>query len=1144
MSEPSIQELFNRIVALPPEEREDALRLLDVEHPAHAARIRRLLPFHQPLAEEPTLSSPGDFGAEVESYVGDEDDPPRALPEIAGFQIVEPLDHGGQSTVYLATQSNPKRRVAIKVMRSSILDARAQARFLAEAEVQGTIRHPAIVGVHACGVHDAKGRPLSWIAMELVPGARNIIEAARADRWDRRRRLEALATVADAIQAAHLRGVIHRDVKPGNVLVDQDGHVRVIDFGIARVIDSTESLARTREGEVLGTLKHIAPEQLDGSVVDARADVYALGTLAFELLHGRSPYGDLRSFAAFYAAIQRHEIDQPQARTRADRDLNAVLAKALARTPAARYESMAAFARDLRSLAAANRVDARPRGTLDELQRLAIRHPIPATLSVLLAVAVLIGIGIAVWLLDRADAFKDRQLLLLASVAIQQGDYELAERRIAEVEKPRWTPHIGHPDLSFPLELLRSQLERRHLESHQALEAFGNRYEAAIVNGSARQILAACGGHKLTLIGLPEHERARDLTLMTSQNTPFRGEVLRMSVDSTPSSRLTFATVDTTGSVMLFDASREELLDLETDVRTLSASKDVTPPTSEEDPSSGRHRGILITDRVLILGDSGGRLEIRPLIRTNDADARFDDFGDPITIRSGLDGFVTAIASSPESAFWIVGTSAGEVAMIPKMPISPSWYMPPLLEPRKVLPDLDHMITRVAMSPDGRHFAACGARHVVSGTLDDMAVTPGIDLQDSGAVWGLSFSPDNERLAITGRSGTVRLVRTSDWSTTAVIDETAGVTWSTAWHFDDVYVTTERSTNSPDPVGEGILILRKDARTLLESRPTRRHGGHGDANAELILADGDWYIEDQAGMLKLDFDGHLDRLSPESIECVSIRSRPDRTDVDTVMAVIITRDSGLLVVDGDGAVRLRAPREDITHHGESVHEIRVSSDGSLALWRNSISDIWGLDLRADAARPGVIRIEPRSGSPEDADRTAATGIFDWPDGDEGGLVVGTNDGRLLRITMDGGSMTPMSVWDPAQRDGFDPVDAPGWILAFVHDPITDTSYAGSQNGRVSKWNAERREPDWGVGRRRSMIRDIVPHPGSEFIVTLDSRGIIEVLDVDDGAPLVTLGPLPGTPDCLSLRDGVLTAHATDGSYLRWEPASGEDRVLP
>ncbi len=1142
MPEPSLQDRFQQIIALPPEDRDEALRRLSTTHPDQAETIRRLLPFHEPEPGDSSLTAPDDLGTEADAYVGGEDAPPRTLPEIPGFQIVEPLDHGGQSTVYLATQSNPKRRVAIKVMRSSILDARAQARFLAEAEVQGTIRHPAIVGVHACGVHDAKGRPLSWIAMELVPGARNIIEAARADRWDRRRRIEAIATVADAIHAAHLRGVIHRDVKPGNVLVDQDGHVRVIDFGIARVIDSTESHARTRDGEVLGTLKHMAPEQLDGSGVDARADVYALGTLTFELLHDRSPYGDIRSFGAIYAAIQRHEIEQPRARTRADRDLNAVLAKALARTPAERYESMAAFARDLRSLAASNRVDARPRRVLDELQRLALRHPVPATLSMLLFVAVLIGIGIAVWLLDRADALKDRQLLLLASVAIQQGDYELAQRRIAEVEKPRWTPHIGHPDLSFPLELLRSQLERRHLESHQALEAFGNRYEAAIVNGSARQILAACGGHNLTLIGLPEHESARDLTLMTSQNRPFRGEVFRMSVDSAPSSRLTFATVDTTGSVMLFDASRSELLD--TDIRTLAASVEIQGSEGEDDRSVAAYRGVLVTDRVLILGDSGGRLEIRPLIRTNGADTSFDDFGDPITIRSGLDGFVTAIASSPESAFWIVGTSAGEVAMIPKMPIFPSWYMPPLLESRKVLPDLGDMITRVAMSPDGRHFAACGARHVVSGTLDGMAVAPGIDLQDSGSVWGLSFSPNNERLAITGRSGTVRLVRTSDWSTTAVIDETAGVTWSTAWYYDDVYVTTERSTNSPDPVGEGILILRKDARRLLESRPTRRYGGHGDANAELILADGDWYIEDQAGMLKLEFEGHLDGLSPESIECVSIRSRPDRTDVDTVMAVIITRDSGLLVVDGDGAVRRRAPREDITHHGESVHEIRVSSDGSLALWRSSISDIWRLDLRADAARPGVIRIEPRSGSPEDADRIAATGIFDWPDGDEGGLVVGTNDGRLLRVTMDGGSMTPMSVWDPAQRDGFDPVDAPGWILAFVHDPITDTSYAGSQNGRVSKWNAERREPDWGVGRRRSMIRDIVPHPGGEFIVTLDSRGIIEVLDVDDGAPLVTLGPLPGTPDCLSLRDGVLTAHATDGSYLRWEPASGEDRVLP
>ncbi|MDA0975640.1 MAG: serine/threonine-protein kinase, partial [Planctomycetota bacterium] len=537
MADPNLQDRFNEIASLPIGDREAALQELAKSHPEFAAEIRRLLPFHQPLAEEPTLSSPGDFGAEVESYVGGEDDPPRALPEIAGFQIVEPLDHGGQSTVYLATQSNPKRRVAIKVMRSSILDARAQARFLAEAEVQGTIRHPAIVGVHACGVHDAKGRPLSWIAMELVPGARNIIEAARADRWDRRRRIEAIATVADAIHAAHLRGVIHRDVKPGNVLVDQDGHVRVIDFGIARVLDSTESHARTRDGEVLGTLKHMAPEQLDGSGVDARADVFALGTLAFELVHERSPYGNIRSFGAIYAAIQRHEIEQPRARTRADRDLNAVLGRALARLPGDRYESMAAFARDLRSLAASNRVDARPRGAIDELRRLAARHPVPALLSVLLAVAVMIGIGTSVWLLDRADAEQDRRTLWLASVAIQQGDYELAARRLAEVEAPNWMPTFGRTDLSFPIGLLRSQLVPRHLENHPKLVSFGNRYEAALVRGSARQILLACGGHHLTLVQLPDVEVVRNVQLKRSDKFPPMGESIRMSVDSTPSTR-------------------------------------------------------------------------------------------------------------------------------------------------------------------------------------------------------------------------------------------------------------------------------------------------------------------------------------------------------------------------------------------------------------------------------------------------------------------------------------------------------------------------------------------------------------------------------------------------------------------------------
>jgi WD40 repeat protein/tRNA A-37 threonylcarbamoyl transferase component Bud32 len=1138
MSEPSIQELFNRIVALPPEEREKALRLLDVEHPAHAARIRRLLPFHQPLAEEPTLSSPDDLGTEADAYVGDEDHS-RDLPEIPGFQIVEPLDHGGQSTVYLATQSNPRRRVAIKVMRSSILDARAQARFLAEAEVQGTIRHPAIVGVHACGVHDAKGRPLSWIAMELVPGARDIIKAARADRWDRRRRIEAIATVADAIHAAHLRGVIHRDVKPGNVLVGQDGQARIIDFGIARVIDSTEAFARTREGEVLGTLKYIAPEQLDGSGVDARADVYALGILAFELLHDRSPYGNLRSFAAFYAAIQRHEIEQPRARTRADRDLNAVLGKAFARLPGDRYESMAAFARDLRSLAASNRVDARPRGAIDELRRLAARHPLPALLSLLLAVAVMIGIGTSVWLLDRADAEQDRRTLWLASVAIQQGDYELAARRLAEVEAPKWMPTFGRADLSFPIGLLRSQLVPRHLENHPKLVSFGNRYEAALASGSARQILLACGGRNLTLVQLPDVEIVRDLLLKRPDTLPPMGELIRMSVDSTPSNRLTFATIDTCGDAMIFDADRSDLLD--GDLDTLTAFDMIESPSSDAEKSAARLRGVLVTDRVLALGDTGGRVIVRPFVRADDESGRVERLGDATEIQTGLQGVVTAIASTPGVPYWIVGTTAGDVALMLAQPLRhPTFGAIPLSICRR-LSHLDDSVDRVALSPDGRYVVASDGRHVIALTIESSATATSkqFGLEESGNVWGLSFSPNSDRLAITGRSGQVRLVDTADWRTTATIDETAGVTWSTAWHFEDLYITTERSSNSPEPVPEGIMRLRDATRARIDTLPERRFGGHGDAHAELVLNENEWFIEDARGRQTLDFSGLDASVYPGDIECVSIRSRADRTDDDSVVGVIISRNAGLLTFDGRGVVHAGPTKDEITDHNEPIREVRLSPDGSHVLWRSQLTDIRGLSLTTPGAGPMRIPVKERDPkeapetSSESDERVRTMGIHDWSDGKHKSLAVGTVDGRILRVDAVDDDFLLTAVWDPRRLNWEEPLAIPGWIVAFTHDPATDTSYAGSQNGLVSKWRSEIRVPDWGIGRRRSMIQDLALHPEGRYLVTLDSRGFIEVLDTVDGEPMVMLGPLPGTPESISIDGGVVTAHASDGRALRW-----------
>ncbi|MEM7307276.1 MAG: tetratricopeptide repeat protein [Planctomycetota bacterium] len=297
----------------------------------------------------------------------------RAAPALAltpgasvgDFELLRPLGGGGMGEVWVARQRNPERTVALKALRAGLTTERARRRFAEEAELLAKLSHPGIARVLASGVlgdddgkaGDAPPRP--WFAMELVPDARTFTDAARAAPLARR--IELMLQLCDAVHHGHLRGVVHRDLKPDNVLVDPDGGVRVIDFGIGRAIDVTGATQPelTAHGEVLGTLAYMSPEQIRGERdrVDVRTDVHALGVLLYEVLSGRSPW---RSDRSSWTSLAREvaEIDPPPpsrageelpgvTRPRA-RELDWVVARALAKEPEARYASAGELADELR----------------------------------------------------------------------------------------------------------------------------------------------------------------------------------------------------------------------------------------------------------------------------------------------------------------------------------------------------------------------------------------------------------------------------------------------------------------------------------------------------------------------------------------------------------------------------------------------------------------------------------------------------------------------------------------------------------------------------------------------------------------------------------------------------------------------------
>jgi WD40 repeat protein len=763
-----VRALFDHAAELPPEERG---AFLDAACPGDLdlrAEVEGLLACDAPTGagtqdgdflisplvrspEEPAVLSPPPVLAPV-------------LPCIGHYRLLRLLGEGGMGVVYEAEQDNPRRTVALKLIRPGLVAPALVARFTHEAQILGRLHHPGIAQVHEAGL-TADGQP--YFALELIHGM-PLDRYVRSHGLDVPARLELLAKVCDAVQHAHDKGVIHRDLKPGNILVDEAGQPKVLDFGVARATDADLQTAtgRTEIGQLLGTLGYMSPEQIaaDPALIDQRSDVYTLGVIFFELLADRPPYNVAGLPLPEAARVIRDQ--DPSAlgsiNTVLRGDVETIVTRAMEKDRTRRYPSAGELAADVRRHLHNEPIRARPASAGYLLRKFARRHKALVG-GVAGVVAALVTGLIGTLLFAFREAEQRRQAEHSARVANDEklaALYQTYRAHLAAAVAALQSHDVA--DAARQLKLAPPQLhdwEWRHLhsrlddssdvipgpaEGHLVLARSTQGLRWAAVTPNSLRLTGADGGDKPALPRNP-----RTLILQVEQ-TPQHLWILEWGLDrkmrlldETGTARMS---VDGPGEVgpaaAAFDPDR---------LRMVIAWPGSPPdcPFTLYETASGNKKATCAghSDRILALAFSrdGSRIASGGEDRT----ARlWNAEGTPTATLSGHASKVLCVAFRPDGDRVLTASADGTVRQWDARTGEP------------VGPPYDRHTGEVwtaVYSPDGRWIASGGTDRTVrlwqAATRREVAVWHG----HSGAVTDLAFTPDGRRLASLGEDGTVRI---------------------------------------------------------------------------------------------------------------------------------------------------------------------------------------------------------------------------------------------------------------------------------------------------------------------------------------------------------------------------------------------------
>jgi serine/threonine-protein kinase len=353
--------------------------------------------------------------------------PDAEPPRFPGYEVQAVLGRGGMGIVYRARDRRLNRPVALKMLPAGAFSRPEEIeRFLRGAEANAALRHPNIVQVYDVG--DLDGRP--YFTMEFVEGG-SLAQRLSGKPVPADEAVALLATMAEAVQAAHDGGIVHRDLKPANILLAADGTPKITDFGLARRLDDGAGL--TQSGATMGTPSYMAPEQAQGRThaIGPASDVYALGAILYELLTGRPPFLAQTASETIRQVVEEEPVPPSRLNTRVSRDLETICLKCLHKEPQRRYPGAAALAEDVRRFQRGEPIAARPTGRPERLVRWVRRRRAEAAV---LAAAALVGLGLVgggLWLRSERMAIARGVEDDLREVARRQQEADWVEATLA-----------------------------------------------------------------------------------------------------------------------------------------------------------------------------------------------------------------------------------------------------------------------------------------------------------------------------------------------------------------------------------------------------------------------------------------------------------------------------------------------------------------------------------------------------------------------------------------------------------------------------------------------------------------------------------------------------------------------------------------